>query len=145
MDPLKSNTKVRLARYRAKAQKYPTPDGWRHWRYPIFVNANNVRGKEGQIFSESTDQYGDYLGDAHDLAPRAINHTGWYADSYQEARVVGGVAKLRSARYTLYVPVTHCAGWAGTVHYLNDAVLVERGSSQDEHDDAIHQLSLIHI
>ena len=136
MDPLRSNTTARLARYRALAVKYPSHD-WRYWKQSIAAQANNVRNEKGAILSDSTDQYGRYLGDSHELVKSRGMSRGWYADNFQDELVVGGVARLRGAKYTLYIPVTHNTGCDGTVHYLADAVTVDRGSSQDDHDTAI--------
>jgi hypothetical protein len=47
------------------------------------------------------------------------------------------VVRLRGARGTLYIPVTDCTGWEGSVHYVQEAESVPRGSDQDAHDQAI--------
>ena len=126
-------TPQRLANYRAMAQEYPGTD-WRYWRRSIVSTPSNVQ-RDGLLFSDTVDQLGDYLGDAHTLI--RLDHTGWYADSYQEDTIVGGVAKLRCPRGTLYIPVTHCTGWDGATHYLKDKVLVPKGAQEDEHFEAI--------
>jgi hypothetical protein len=103
-----------------------------YWHAP-----NNVRNAEGAIYTDGRDQYGVDLGFSDVLAPRRVDNRGWFADSFQNDVIRGSVTRLRGARFTLYVPVTGCTGWDGTVHYLADAERVPRGSSEEEHQEAI--------
>lgn len=147
MDRLKgSNAAARLANYRAKANDKQCTDErargevrpwhyWRYWKSSITSTPNNVRGDQGEIYSDSTDQYGTYLGDAHKLT--RIRHNGWYADNFQDSLIIGGVAKMRTSRGTLYIPVTHCDGWGGTRHYIRDGEMAPRGSDEATHEQAV--------
>lgn len=149
MDRLKVSTSpVRLNQYRASAavfnRKHGTAYDWRvtkQHRAGITATPNVVRGEDGQMFTASVDQWGDYLGDAHTLVPRGgcgsgIDHTGWFADSFQSDLIIGGVAKLHTSRGTLYIPVTHCTQWDGSIHYFADAEMVPRGSEEEDHEVA---------
>jgi len=150
MDKLTQRTAARLAKYRASAVKgaanYGANNHYSHWRAwyhkgSITSTPNNVRGDQGQVYSDSTDQYGTYQGHAHDIAraqgSRRVESNGWCADHYQAALIIGGAAKLRTARGTLYIPVTHCNDWDGTVHYLRDAELVPKGADEHTHAQAL--------
>lgn len=132
-------TKYRLARYRKEASegKWVRPLTWRDTRkhHPnIWATPNNVT-RDGKLFSDSVDQIGDYLGHCSDLLSR--DYGAWYADNYQDDILTGGVCRMRTSKCTMYIPVTSCTAWDGTIHYLCDAVMVDRGSDQDTHDDAI--------
>ena len=133
-------TKQRLQHYRAMAAKYPGRD-WRDWisRGHTFAAPSNARGEDGRIYSEALGQYGEPLGAAHALFPRAFDHSGWYADNYQDALIVGHVCRLRTSRGTLYIPATVNTDWDGTVHYINDAELVPKGATEEEHDQACRE------
>lgn len=136
-------TKHRLAQYRNEADspRWVRPLTWRDtrqhhpspWGAPA---ANNARGKKGEIFTDSIDQYGRDLGTLDKLYPRMFDHTGWYADNYQDALIVGHVCRMRSPRGTLYIPATMNTGCDGTVHYINDAELVPKGATEEEHESA---------
>lgn len=106
-------------------------------RLQYWTKPNNVRGPKGQIYTDNREQYGVDLGFVDELAPRRIEHRGWFADSFQDAVIRGSVTRIRGARFTLYVPVTGCTGWDGTNHYLADAERVPRGSSEEDHQRAI--------
>lgn len=148
MDRLRTgNSRTRLAAYRIEAAngKWVRPLTWRDTKQHhtgITYTPNNARGKDGEIFTDSVDQYGDYLGHSGLIARRAVDHSGWYADSFQSDLIIGGVAKLRTPRGTLYIPVTQCTGWDGTIHYMHEAELVPRGSDQDAHDVAIRDMAI---
>lgn len=92
--------------------------------------------KHAKLYSENVHAVGEYIGHAHQLRKR-IKHTGWYAEHHQDALIIGGVARLRTSKGTLYIPVTHCDQWDGAVHHLSDAVKVPRGSDEDAHNDAL--------
>lgn len=141
-----TNSKYRLQQYRREAAtgKWARPLTWRDtkqhhpsaWGAP---RANNARGKKGEIFTDSIDQYGVDLGPAGKLFPRMFDHSGWYADNWQDALIVGHVCRMRSPRGTLYIPATRNTDCDGTVHYINDAELVPRGATEDDHDKACRE------
>ncbi len=144
MDALQNgNSRTRLAAYRKKAQEcradFEQGKNWRYWQHGIFATYRNVYGEHGQMFTQDVDQVGKYLGDAHKLAGRLINYAGWFADNFQSNTIIGGVARMRCSRGTLYIPVTRASGWDGTTHYLVDRELVPKGANEDEHDQAIRQ------
>ena len=134
-------SKQRLNEYRQEAAtgKWTAPLTWRETRrhHPsIWATPNNQRGKRGEIFSDSIGQYGDDLGTLDKLYPRAFDHSGWYADNWQDALIQGHVCRMRCARGTLYIPATECTGWDGTVHYMRAAELVPNGATEDAHHQA---------
>lgn len=136
----------RLQQYRdeAKNGKWVRPLTWRDtkqhhasaWGAP---RPNNVRGPKGEIFSDSLDQYGNDLGDVDKLFPRMFDHSGWYADNYQDELIVAHVVRLRTPRGTLYIPATRRTESDGTVHYLADAESVPKGATEDDHDRACRE------
>jgi len=133
-------TKQRLSHYRAMAVKYPTSGGWKHWYHKnTFGEPNNARSADGSICSDSIEQYGEEV----TFAGRGLDHTGWYADSYQNSLIKPHVTRLRCSKGTLYVPVTHCTDWDGTRHYMQYATLIPKGSNEDEHEQAA--LDALHI
>ena len=141
------STPNRLAAYRAKAEKLKTKSpnweqahDWRYWARNRFQSPNNSRGADGQIFTDSIDQYGDNIGDAHEIV--RLNHTGWYADNFQDALIRGAVCRIRSPRGTLYVPVTYCTEWDGTTHHMRHAELAPKGASEADHETAKRDAAL---
>jgi len=108
---------------------------WQRHRLQYWSPPSNARNKAGAIYTDNRDQYGKDLGFADDLA--RLRHTGWYADGFCSETLRGSVTRIRGARFTLYVPVTGCTGWDGTIHYLADAERVPRGSNEAEHQQAI--------
>lgn len=134
-------TKQRLESYRAKAAECQGRGhlaNWKYWKRHIWSTRDNARGPDGQIYSESLEQYGDNLGDAHEL-DRGMKHTGWYADNWHDDLMRGAVCKMRTSRGIYYIPATYCTGWDGTIHYMNDAVLVSKGGDEYDHDQAIRE------
>lgn len=126
-------TASRLAYYKQQAEKYPGKP-WQYWTRNIWETPSNARGDKGQIFSDTVDQYGENIGDAHQVAN--MRSIGWFTDSYQEETIRGAVCRMRCPRGTLYIPVTYCTGWDGTTHYLADAILVPKGAAEEEHEAA---------
>lgn len=65
------------------------------------------------------------LGDCHDVArgegSRCVEHTGWYADHYYHALIIGRVLQLpaRNGR-PQYVPAVYCDEWDGVTIHLGD-------------------------
>lgn len=128
MDPLNIPARVWI-----KTRKpWHTRGRLQYWSRP-----NNVRGPKGQIYTDDREQYGQDLGFADELAPRRVDNRGWFADSFQDNVIRGSVTRIRGARFTSYVPVTGCTGWGGTIHYMADAEHVPRGSSEEDHEQAI--------
>lgn len=130
----------RLAAYRVKAEKcrpdYLAGKNWRYWKRRMWQTPNNSRGADGQIFTEDIAQYGANVGDAHEII--RLNHTGWFADGWQNGVIRGAVCAIRSPRGTLYVPVTYCTEWDGTIHWMRDAHLAPKGASESDHENAKH-------
>ncbi len=141
-----TNSKQRLQQYRGEAlnPRWVRPLTWRDtrqhhpspWGAP---RANNVRGPEGQIYSEQLDQYGADLGPVNTIFPRVFGHAGWYADNYQDARIVAHVCRMRSPWGTLYIPATRNTDCDGTVHYFGDVERVPKGATEEEHDSACRE------
>ena len=131
-------TKQRLADYRKESEKY-TGLTWRDTRQHhsnLWSTPNNVV-RYGKLFSDSVDQIGEYLGDSHTLVK--MDDAGWYCDHNQDGLLIGGVCRLRCAKHTMYIPVTRSTDWDGTAHYFCDMVTVTRGSSEDDHSEAIRE------
>lgn len=128
-----STIKSRLATYRARhaEARNQSPRGWKghiYGRAPLAVErANNVRGTQGQIFSDTLEQYGDIVEN---------DKNGWFADNWQSDTINPAVTRLRTARGTLYIPCTYCTGWDGTIHYINDAERVPKGADESAHNEA---------
>lgn len=142
MNPLTSgNTRTRLAGYRKKAADcrpdYERGKNWRYWVHPIFSILNNAHGPDGEIYTDSVDQYGRYLGHAHDVAPRVVDHRGWYVDTHESGLLMGGVAVMRSSRGKMYIPVTSSDQWDGATVYLDDAIIIAKGEPDYVHEQAI--------
>ena len=127
MDPLRTPAHVWI-----KTRKPYQRHRLRYWNRP-----NNVRGDKGQIYTDDRDQYGQDLGFSDGLAPRRVDNRGWFTDQWQEDVIRGSVCRIRTSQGTLYVPVTGCTGWDGTIHYIADAERVPRGSSEEDHAEAI--------
>lgn len=127
MDPLSIPARVWI-----KTRKPYQRHRLQYWTRP-----NNVRGPKGQIYTDNREQYGQDLGFSDVLAPRCVEHRGWFSDQWQDDVIRGSVTRIRGARCTLYVPVTGCTGWDGTAHYIADAESVPRGSDEAAHDRAI--------
>lgn len=134
-------TRSRLNYYRKQQRESGSKTclRYKYGKAPLAHDApNNARSDDGQkIYTDKTDQYGDYIGDCAKLLPRQRDIGGWYADSYQDATITGGVTRMRSSKGTYYIPVTACTGWDGTMHYIGDAEIVPRGSDGDAHDNAM--------
>lgn len=128
MDPLS----IPASRWVKTRETWQTRGRLQYW-----APANNVRNDKGAIYTDNREQYGRDLGFADTLAPRRVEHQGWYCDQGYCDTIRGSVTRVRGARFTLYVPVTSCTGWDGTIHHMQDAERVPRGSSEEEHEQAI--------
>ena len=134
-----TTTRARLRLYRERAAKSKYNNDWRGHRYartwePAWHNWSKDRR---EIHAEERDTLGDYLGDWSEfLRSRCYDATGFYNDSYCSDTIRGGVVRLRSARFTMYIPCTYCTGWDGATLYMDMAERVDRGSTEDEHESA---------
>ena len=142
---LPSTTRQRLQLYktRAKASKYN--NDWRAHKYGNNGNTWNapwhsgIRA-DGLILADNKEALGEYLGDwGQFLRGRCWDALGFYADSFQFETIKGGVVRLRSARFTLYIPATYCTGWDGATLYFAMAERVERGSTEEAHEAAARE------
>jgi len=90
------------------------------------VNITRDSGHGTLLFADSFDSIGwRDIGDAHDVArceeSRAIDHTGWYADSHQSALIRGHVLQIPARRGECqYIPATYCNDWDGVTVYLSE-------------------------
>lgn len=138
---LPTTTRARLAVYRKRAadNKHGRND-WRGHRYEkgCVIGWHNWSEDRRKLYADERDTLGDYLGDWGELYPWRPyrDATGFYADSYCDAVIRGGVERIRTARGCLYVPVTYCTGWDGVTYYMAAAERVERGASEEDHDKA---------
>lgn len=137
-------TRQRLQQYRQEAAtgKWVRPLTWRDTKqhHPsIWAVPNSARGKKGEVFTDSIDQYGRDLGPVGKMYPRMFDHTGWYADNWHDALISGHVCRMRCPRGTLYIPATRDTECDGTVHYLADAELVPKGATEEDHDEACRE------
>lgn len=136
-------TKYRLAYYRKQAAdcvaKNPTwtaAHNWRYWkRSTLWSTASNTRGEKGEMFTDTVDQIGEYIGDYWEVN-RGIDNRGWYADNFQYETIKGGVCKLRTSKGVFYIPVVYYSESNGTIHYLNDMEQVDKGADESEHETA---------
>lgn len=82
--------------------------------------------KRGVYYADSFPDSWRDCGDAHEVArrhhSRSIDHTGWYADSFQVALIRGRVLQLPADKNGTprYVPATYCTDWDGVTLYLGD-------------------------
>ena len=129
-------TANRLNHYRNTGAKYSGKSSdWRYWvRNGLWAAPSNVRGEEGQMFSEYVDQVGDFIGEGHEITGGRV--TGFYADSFQGEMVKFGVCKLRCPKGVLYIPVTWRTECDGSTHYLGDCELVPKGADEYAHECA---------
>lgn len=136
--------KNRLDKAKKTAVKYATCENylatWQYWARNAVIGKSSMpsRGKDGEIFTDDKNSFGDYLGDAHKIAPRRVANTGWYADNYQEALIKCGVSRLRTNRGIYYIPVTYSTDYDGAIHHMGDAEIVARGTREEQaHEMAI--------
>lgn len=138
--PYTTRQRLILYRTRAKASKYS--NDWRQHKYGNTYNMpwhSGIR-KDGLILTDDRDTLGDYLGDwGQFLRGRCWDALGFYADSFEFETIKGGVVRLRTARFTLYIPCTYCTGWDGATLYFAMAERVERGSTEEAHEAAARE------
>ena len=135
-----TTTRARLTEYRkrAAANQYGRND----WRQHKYGNTwadewhSGIRA-DGLILTDNRDTLGDYLGDWLEfLRGRFWEASGFFTDDFCAETISGGVVRLRTARFTLYIPATYCTGWDGATLYYAMAERVERGATEGEHEAA---------
>ena len=136
---LPHTTRQRLRLYRERAENSKFSNDWRKHRYARTFNPAWFawRDDNRKIYADERETLGNYLGDwGQFLRGRCWDATGFYVDSWCSETLRGGVVRLRTARFTLYIPATYCTGWDGVTYYMADAERVERGSTEEEHETA---------
>ena len=133
---MSGKTANRLSHYRKTAAKCNgKASDWRNWVYKgLWAAPANVRGEDGQMFSECVDQVGDFIGEGHEITGGRI--TGFHTDSFQDELIKFGVCKLRCSKGVLYIPVTWRTECDGSIHYLGDCVLAHKGADEYAHECA---------
>lgn len=136
---LPSTTRQRLQLYKTRAKGSKWSNDWRqHMAYDTFAkNYHSWATDRRKIYADERDTLGDYQGDwGAFLRGRCWDAVGFYSDNYENDTIRGGVERIRGARFTLYVPVTYCTGWDGVTYHMANAYPVERGSKEEDHEDA---------
>lgn len=142
--------KVRLEYYRRKATEAnarvkPNEAGtnWKHCRYygkPAFLKTGSIsRSEDGEklFFDSLNDWPCSSYQDAHDVAK--LDHTGWYADSFQDNLIRGAVVAFRKPHkindefeddnyyyadefksHVFYYPATYSTEWDMATVYLDE-------------------------
>ena len=122
----------RLVKYKAQAaswlEKHPKAIAYHNWRKFVSGAPSPNRGNwqdpttmkrfasvnDRAFYCESWPDGLRDLGDAHEVARRRINHTGWWCDDYQGAKAIGRVLQLPARdgkpRYITGVYNTDCDG-----------------------------------
>lgn len=119
----------RLARLRRAAFEFKQrrPESthhhdWRNWVVRCVKPKRTWRDPENVhvLYVDSLDALGwRKVGDAHEIV--RLNHTGWYADNYQDNLVIGCVLQLPSRKgEEQYVPATYNSDWDTATVYLNE-------------------------
>ena len=141
---LPKTTRARLRLYRERAAKSKYNQDWRGHRYARTWATGWHSGirPDGIIYTDERDTLGDYLGDWGEFSGGSRylrNTTGFYADSYCDSIIQGGVVRIRAAKFTLYIPCTYCTGWDGATLYFGMAERVARGATESDHETAAHE------
>ena len=132
-------TRQRLQLYKTRAKASQFNNDWRGHRYALTWEPPFTRWSEDRrkIYADERDTLGDYQGDwGAFLRGRCWDALGFYCDGFENDTIKGGVERIRGAKCTLYVPVTYCTGWDGVTYHMRDAYPVERGSTEEEHEEA---------
>lgn len=124
-----NSAKIRLETYRAKATEHNAKHGasqsWKDRRYPepqVLKQSPLNRSQDGKelYIDRLLDAPFSYT-DAHDIA--RLDHTGWYADNFQDNLIRGAVVEYRNPRKTnpdydgdspshvFYLPATYATQW----------------------------------
>lgn len=136
---LPHTTRQRLQLYKTRAKASQYNNDWRGHRYARTWEPTGWTWSEDRrkIYADERDTLGDYLGDWGAFpSGRCWDACGFYCDSWQSETIRGGVERIRGAACTLYVPVTYCTGWDGVTYHMRDAYRVERGSPEEDHEEA---------
>ena len=138
-----TTTRARLTEYRKRAAASQWCNDWRKHIYGNTWRTEWHSGicENGLILTDNRDTLGDYLGDWMEFngGARYLRDTnGFYIDDYCSETMRGGVVRLRTARFTLYIPCTYCTGWDGATLHYTDAERVERGAPEADHNTAAH-------
>ena len=136
--PTTTRGRLYLYRQRAAANKFGRND-WRTHKYGNTWRTEWHSGirADGLILTDNKDTLGEYLGDWGEyLRGRCWEASGFFIDDYCTETITGGVVRLRTARFTLYIPCTYCTGWDGANLHYKYAERVERGSTEEEHEKA---------
>ena len=94
------------------------------------------------ILADNKETLGDYIGDWNEFSggARYLRDTsGFYTDSYCSETMRGGVVRLRTARFTMYIPCTYHSDWDGASLYYRDAERVPRNATESDHETAAHE------
>lgn len=139
-----TTTSARLRLYRERAAKSKYNQDWRTHKYGNTWNATWHSGimADGLILADNKEALGDYIGDWMEFnggARYLRDTTGFYTDSFCSDTMRGGVVRLRTARFTLYVPCTYHTDWDGASLYYRDAERVPRGATESDHETAAHE------
>ena len=107
-----------------------------------YRNVNYVRSAKGIVFTDSVDSIGALVMDCDSYSRRYSrdSNIGWYADSFQDALIKYGVARLRTSRYTLYIAVTWNTDSDGACYHFDSYERVPRGSDEDAHTEAVNEV-----
>lgn len=144
---LPHTTRQRLRLYRERAAKSKYNQDWRAHKYGNNGNTWNapwhsgIRA-DGLILADNKEALGDYLGDWMEFnggARYLRDTTGFYTDSFCSETMRGGVVRLRTARFTLYIPCTYHSDWDGASLYYRDAERVPRKATESDHETAAHE------
>ena len=136
---LPKTTRARLQVYRGRAEASQYNKDWRAHKYSKTWATEWHSGirEDGLILTDNKDTLGDYLGDWTEFDSwMSREATGFYIDNFCDQIMRGGVVRIRTAKFTLYIPCTYCTGWDGATLYYKDAERVERGSPEDDHETA---------
>ena len=143
---LPQTTRARLQLYKTRAKASQWSNDWRkHMAHDTWAkNYHSWATDRRKIYADERDTLGDYLGDwGAFLRGRCWDATGFYSDSFCSDTIQGGVERIRGAKFTLYVPVTYCTGWDGVTYHMADAYPVERGSKEEDHEDARRDAAML--
>lgn len=141
MQHIPAHAATRLTHYKTKYPSY-----WRdmvrfrrgYTRYgknPEYMH----RADDGELrWDWSTGLSTYHLGYADELAPRRVEHNGWYSDEDGGGTVRGLVLRIPTAKGTIYAPGYYSSDCDG--HHANltkgEYLLVPKGSSEDDHEQA---------
>lgn len=139
--PVPMNLKSRLSFYKKEYGK--------NWRE--FIKYRDGWTKYGQCpetLSEdrktlfASYEFNQQIGYADEFV--RLDHNGWFEDEDGISGTLRGVVlKIRSAKYTLYVPGVVFSDSQSHFANIDEAFTVPRGSEEDSHDEAIKEAALL--